>query len=425
MKDTFHDPPRPDPATAPTPEPPLRKQRDYRLYWTARTISLSGSEVSRLAIPLTAAALLGSSSFEMGALTAASTLPHLLFGLVAGVAADRMARRKPLMIGCELVAAATAATVPLFWYLGILSVPYLLTVAFVVGACTVVFRAADFPYLLAAVPPSQRTEAIAGAQATQSVASVGGPGLGGVLVQALSAPLAVLAEAIAFLISAALLRSIRATERHTPAAPQGMWRDIKYGLHLSLVNPILRALLGAGATHNFFASAYIAIFMLYALNELDLPSGLIGGLTACFGIGGILGAIIVPRLVHRYGNERVLLGSVLLFPSDYVVVALTGGSLPVKAALLGSAAIAMGIVIISFATCMNTLMARETPPEYIGRVRATSAFATQGVLTVGGLVGGVLGELFGLRPVIWICAAGGLLAIPCIWLSPLRHAPRP
>ncbi|MDF5752721.1 MFS transporter [Spongiactinospora sp. TRM90649] len=424
MKGLFHKSlkgPGEGPGLPPGPVVPLRRQRDYRLYWTARTISLSGSEVSRLAIPLTAATLLGASPMEMGLLGAAATLPHLLVGLPAGVIADRLPRRRPLMIACELVAAAAAAAVPLIWYLGALTIPYLLAVAFVVGCCTVLFRAADFPYLLAVVPAEQRTEAFAGSQAAQSVASVGGPGLAGVLVQALTAPLAVLAEAVSFLISALLLRSVRTTEAHAPAATRGMWRDIWDGLHLSVANPTLRALLGAGATHNFFASAYIAIYLLYTLHELDLPPGLIGALTACFGIGGILGAAAVPRLTRRFGDERILLGSVLLFPADYVIVALAGGPLAVKAAVLGAAALGVGALIVAFATCMNTVTVREIKTEYLGRVKATTAFAVQGVLTLGGLAGGALGEILGLRPVIWVCAAGALLSIPWIWLSPLRR----
>lgn len=404
---------------------PLRRQRDYRLYWSARTTSLSGSEVSRLAIPLTAATLLAASPMQMGLLTAATTAPQLLFGLPAGALADRLRRRRPVLVACELVAAATALSVPITWITGLLTVPWLIGVALVIGCCATLFKAVDFPHLLTLVPKEQRTEAMAGLNASYSIAMVTGPSLGGLLVQLLSAPLAVLAEALSFLASALLLRSIRTPERHTPVAAQGIGREVAQGLRIVLTHPVLRALLGAGVSHNFFASIYMAVYMLYALYELDLPGSVLGFLTACFGVGGLLGAAAVPRLAKRLSEERLLRYAVLLLPLDFFVVLLVDGPLAVKIAILGTAPLATGMTIVVFATCKNAVTARETPTEFLGRVQATSAFAVTGVLTLGGVAGGALGELLGLRPVLWICAAGALLSIPWIWFSPLRGANSP
>ncbi|MCG5219039.1 MFS transporter [Streptosporangium sp. KLBMP 9127] len=400
---------------------PLRRQRDYRLFWSARTISLGGSEVSRLAVPLTAVTLLGASPFQMGLLAAAASLPTLLIGLQAGAIADRLTRRRPVMIACELVSAAAALTVPLAWVTDLLTIPWLITVAFVIGSCAVIYKSADFPYITTVVPEGQRTEAMAGFQASHSIAVVGGPGLAGVLVQALTAPFAVLVEALSFLVSALLLRSIRATEHHTPAPSRGIWRDIGQGVRITVSRPALRAISGAGVTHNFFAGTCLAVYLLFALNELRLPPAVLGVLTACFGIGGLLGAAVVPRAARRFTEERVLLYSVLLLPLDFVTMALVSGSLLTKAVLMFASALATGATIVAFATSMNAITLRESPADSLGRVRATTTFAIQGVLTLGGLTGGLLGELLGLRPVLWICAAGALLSIPWIWLSPLRH----
>lgn len=401
---------------------PLRRQRDYRLYWSARTTSLSGSEVSRLAIPLTAATLLAASPLQMGLLTAATTAPQLLIGLHAGAFADRLRRRRPVMVACELVAAVAALSVPITWITGLLTIPWLIGVALVVGCCATIFKAVDFPHLLTLVPEEQRTEAMAGLNASYSIAMVAGPGLGGLLVQLLSAPLAVLAETLSFLASALLLRSIRTPERHTPAATQGIGREVVQGLRVALTHPVLRAILGAGASHNFFASIYMAVYTLYALHELELPGSVLGFLTACFGVGGVLGAAVAPRLAKRLSEERLLLYAVFLLPLDFFVVLLVSGPLAVKIAILGTATLATGMTIMVFATCKNAVTAREAPAEFLGRVQATSTFAVTGTLTLGGVVGGVLGELLGLRPALWICAAGALLSIPWIWFSPLREA---
>ncbi|MFI7464452.1 MFS transporter [Nonomuraea sp. NPDC049646] len=403
-----------------TPPLPLRKQRDYRLLWSARTISITGSEVSKLAVPLTAITLLTASPAEMGLLTAAAPLPALLFGLQSGAIADRLTRHRPLMIACELVSCAAAATVPLAWLFGVLTVPWLIIVALVIGTAGVIFKSANFPYIAAVVDPSQRTEAMAGFHASYSVASVSGPGLAGILVQTLTAPFAVLAEALSFLASALLLRSIRTPEHNEPTRSSSMWRDIVEGLRTSLTHPALRAVLGAGVTINFFAMAYIAVYMLYMVNTLDIPKGMIGFLTALSGAGGLLGAWLTSRLSKRYGENRILLVSVLFFPLDILAVGLLTGPLWVKLTVLGLTGVMTGVIVVAFATCMGVITLRDTPTALRGRVNATMTFAVQGVLAVGGLAGGVLAEFMGLRPVILLSAAGIALSSLWIWLSPLR-----
>ncbi|WP_327086829.1 MFS transporter [Nonomuraea sp. NBC_01738] len=404
---------------------PLRKQRDYRLLWSARTISVTGSEVSRLAVPLTAIALLTASPFQMGLLTAASSIPALLLSLQAGAISDRLRRHRPLMIVCELVSAAAALMVPIAWLLGLLSIPLLIGVALLIGAAGVIFKAANFPHLAAVVPADQRTQAMAGFQASYSVASVAGPGLAGLLVQLLSAPLAVLLEGLSFLASALLLRSIRTPERRTPAPSRGMWRDVKEGLRVSLTRPVLRALLGAGVTINFFAMAYISVHMLYMVNTLDIPKALIGFLVALSGAGGLVGAWVTARLTPRFGENRLLRWSIVLFPLDILTVGLLDGPLWFKLATLSITGCITGGLVVTFATCMGAVMLRDTPAEFRGRVNATSTFAVQGVLALGGLAGGSLAEVIGLRPVILICAAGIALSSIWIWTSPLRANQHP
>jgi MFS family permease len=156
---------------------PLKEQRDYRLLLSARAVSETGTEISRLAVPMTAALLLGASPLQMGILTAATSLPYLLIGLQAGALADRLRRYRPVMISCEMVSAAAMATIPAAWIAGLLTVPWLIAMAFVVGTCSVIFRTVNFPHLATVVHESRRTEALAGFQSVYALAGVGCLGL--------------------------------------------------------------------------------------------------------------------------------------------------------------------------------------------------------------------------------------------------------
>nr|WP_063817956.1 MFS transporter [Herbidospora sakaeratensis] len=399
---------------------PLRRQRDYRLLWSARAVTETGSEVSRLAVPLTAVTLLAASPLEMGVLTAAASLPFLFVGLPVGVWADRVRRRRPVLVLCELISGTAVATVPVAWLLGLLTVTWLIGVALVVGACTVTFRNFTMPHLTSVVAEPQRTEAIAGMQSVFAIAQLGGPGLAGVLVSVLSAPLALLVNAVTFVTSALLLRSIRAEEPARPASPRrSLRREIAEGMSALVRHPVLRALALCGMTVNLFAAAQLAVYVLYAVHVLGLPGGLVGIMMIGFGAGGLVGAFAAPKLSRRFGGGPVLLGAVLFFPLGFLVMAAVSGPVWWCVLLIGTAEAVVGVAVVCFSVCSGALSLRETPPELIGRVNASINFLTQGALGVGGLLGGVAGELLGLRPAMWVCFAGALLTIPCLWLSPL------
>ncbi|MGI5491864.1 MFS transporter [Microtetraspora malaysiensis] len=407
-----------------TPLIPLRRQRDYRLLWSARAISETGSEVARLAIPLTAAVTLDASPIQMGVLAAASTFPFLLVGLPSGAMADRVARRRPVMAACELLSGLAALSVPLAWLAGLLSVPWLIAVAFTIGMCTVVFRTFNTPHLATVVAEPQRTAAIAGFQSVFSVAQMGGPGLAGMLVALLTAPIAVVVNAITFLVSAVCLRAIRTPENGAPAAKRGLTREIGEGLRVLVNHPVLRALCVTGMIVNVLGAAQMALFVLFAVNILGLPAPLVGVAAIGFGIGGLIGAMLAPRLTARFGENKVLLGSVLFFPLGFAATAGAGGPIWLAICQIGGAEVITGVAIVAYSVCSGSVTMREAPDGLLGRVNATTSFATQGVMALGGILGGVLGEVLGLRPALWICTAGSLLCIVSLWLSPIRRGAR-
>ncbi|MFC4591765.1 MFS transporter [Sphaerisporangium corydalis] len=449
---------------------PLRRQRDYRLLWSARAVSETGTEISRLAVPLTAAALLGATPLQMGLLTAATTLPYLLIGLPAGAYADRLARRRPILIACEVASAIAVLTVPLAWVTGLLTVPWLIAVAFTVGTCSVFYRAAWFPHLPSVVADHQRTAAITGFQTVYSAASVCGPGLAGVLVQTLTAPFALVVDALSFLMSAVCLRSIRSPEKPEPVdeiltesqrpalqsagsqrpgsrnptsqgpgsqgpgprssgsqSPESRPRrtsvlaDIREGLRAVVDHRVLRALITTGMVVNFASAAQMALFILFAVNTLGLPAGVVGLLTASFGAGGLAGAAAAPRLTRRFTENRVILGAVIVFPLEFVALASAHGSASLLVPLLMGAYAISGLATVVFSVCYGSIQLRESPPDMLGRVNAVMTVATMGIMTLGGITGGLLGEVIGLRPALWTSAALVLPAILAVWLSPLRH----
>jgi MFS family permease len=275
------------------------------------------------------------------------------------------------------------------------------------------------------VAEPQRTAALAGFQSVFSIAQIGGPGLAGLLVALLTAPIAIVVDGFSFLASALCLRAIRAPERETGARGTGLGREIAEGLRILTGHAVLRTLCATGMIVNALAAAQLALYVVFAVRVLGLPGSLVGVTAAGFGVGGLLGAVLAPRLTRRYGESRVLLGSVLFFPVGFIGTAAAHGPVWLVIGQLGVAEVITGVAVVCFSVCAGATTMREAPAGLLGRVNATTQFAVQGVMALGGLLGGVLGESLGLRPALWVGAAASLLVIPCLWLSPIRRDARP
>jgi len=243
---------------------------EFLKFWVAQSVSLIGSEVSQLAMPLVAVLALGASPGEMGVLRAVNFAPYLL-SLPVGVLVDRT-RRRPLMIGTDLLRALLLASIPLAAALGVLAMPQLYVVAVLSGALTLVFGVAYTAYLRGLVSSTRLMEANARLELSRSAAHAGGPGLAGALVQAFSAPAAILADAISFAVSASCLWWIRAPEpAPQPSHGRPLWPDIVEGLRVVVRNPILRATTLASMTWNLFSGGMLdAIYLLYLSRDLQL-----------------------------------------------------------------------------------------------------------------------------------------------------------
>jgi MFS family permease len=371
-----------------------------------------------LALPLTAVLTLDASAFQMGVLTALGWLPHLLLSLHAGIWIDRRGHQRRTMIAADIGRAAVLATVPLAWALDLLSMPQLYAVAFAVGAITVFFDLSSTIIFVALVPRRDFVEANSKLFQSRALSFVAGPSIAGFLVQALSAPLAILADALSFLGSAAFLSRIHAVEPepepYDPTLTQ--WQRVSTGLRFIFGNAIFRATLLSFATINFFNLMFFALFVLYATRDLDVHPGVLGVLLGASAVGGILGAVIAPRMSRRLGVGPALMVGTVLFPLPLVLVPAAFGPQPLVLAMLFAAEFLSGFGVMVLDVNGNSLQAALTPDRLRARVNGAHRVINYGVRPVGALFAGVLAAWIGIRTTLWISSIGAALAV--LWLLP-------
>ena len=399
----------------------------FRTFWIGESISFIGSHVTELAFPLTAVLLLHATADQMGLLTAIGYVPFLLIGLLTGVWVDRL-RRRPILIATDLVAAAAVALVPAAFLLDSLRIEVVFLSAFVMGFVEVVTPVASQSFVPTLAGRDRLVEANARLEASHSVASIAGPSLGGVLVQILTAPVALVVDSGSYLISAAALASIRVDEP-APWRADGdgsMRGQIADGLRLVAATPILRALVTCGSIHNFFSRMIDALFVLYAVTTLGLEPAGIGLVLAAAGPGSLLGALTVGRLDERLGVGRLIVVSQigtgisrLLVP----VAGLTGGGAG-AIAILAASTFVLGLVRTAFNVTQVSLRVAITEDRMHGRVNATMRFVMWGVTPFGAVAGGLLAaSAFGLERTL-VLAGLGVLAATLPLLTPAIRSVR-
>jgi MFS family permease len=402
----------------------LWRHADFMRLWSAETISQLGTQVTLLALPLTAILVLDATPFEVGVLTALEVAPFLLVGLPAGVWVDRM-RRRPLLIAGDLVRAAALGTIPLAHALGQDSMAHLYGVAFVTGVATVFFDVAYQSYLPSLVDRDRLPEGNAKLEVSRSAGALAGPSLAGALVQLFSAPAAILVDAVSYVGSALFVGSIR--RREPPVQrPEGghppMRAEISSGLRFVVTHPLLRPIAACTSISNLFFSMASAVLVLFAVRDLGLSPGKIG---LAFGIGNVgflLGALVADRAGRRLGIGRAIVGSIVLF-------GVSGFLPPLASETTGFALITVAGGLGGFGTVVynvNQVSLRQaiTPERMLGKMNATMRFVVWGTLPLGAILGGVLGGAVGLRSTLWVTAFGGLLAVVPPVLSPVRSLVR-
>ncbi|WP_242439055.1 MFS transporter [Streptomyces sp. CB00455] len=420
----------------------LLADRDFRLLWAGQTISKAGSSITTVALPLVAVVELNASPLAVGLLTAAIWVPWLVLGLPAGVWVGRLPRRR-LMITCDVVMGLSFTTVPVAAWLHALTMVHLMVVAMLSGIASVFFSAAYQVYLPELVSSRDLIEANAKLQGSASVAQVAGPGVGGLAAQAFGAVSGLLADAATFIISATtlvLMRRNRAAEPESskraseavsgkPAPGTGKLRtDIADGFRFIVRDPYLRTITAFGAAANLALTAYQSIVILYLVRELHVGAGLAGPLAAVGALGGVVGAAVARPLCRCLGTARgVVIVQLAATPFAFLIPLASPGP-GIALFVLGSTVLVAGVVAgnVVFASFRQAY----APPEMLSRLITFAMTINHSSIPLGGLLGGGLGTLIGLRATLWttaamlVAACGILLAGPIVLHRDLPTAPK-
>jgi MFS family permease len=394
--------------------PPLvRENPEFRRFWAGQSVSLLGDQISLIALPLVAVLVLDANAAQMGYLVAAELAPNLLFSLHAGAWADRHARKRQTMIATDLGRALLIGSLPLAYAFDALTFPHMLVVAFLMGTLSVFFQVSYNSLFVTLVPRDRYVEGSSIMNGSRALSFVGGPSLGGVLVQVLSAPATLVADACSYVASALFLRSVDALEPETESAEKG---HVVAGVRFVAGNPIVRAALGATATINFFNFVFFALFILYATKSLGVEPGLLGLVLGAGAAGGVIGALVTGRVARRIGIGPAFALGCIVFPAPLLLVPLAEGPRWVILGCLFLAEFGSGLGVMMLDISVGAIFAAVIPDRLRSRVSGAYMVVNYGVRPIGALTGGALGSWIGLRETLWIATVGALAGF--FWLLP-------
>lgn len=406
----------------------LLADRDFRLMWLASSATSFGGQVTMLALPLTAVTLLDATPAQMGIMVAFETLPFSLFALHAGVLIDR-ARKLPIILACEVAICAGLAAIPLAAVTGHLTMTWMYVVSFVLGIAFVFVGGASQVYLTQLAGRENLIGANSLFLASESTARLTGPGIAGLLIQRLTAPIAILADCATFVISLLLLRRIR----HAESAPKrrssaegpatSVTREIREGLALVLSHPILRPLTFVSTGWFIVFQGWVTLQTLYATRELGLSAGELGAAHILGGAGALLAAVLARHATRRFGTGPTILVGVSCSALSWSLLAL----MPASAGALwtlGGALFVFDFGITLYWIAYASLRQAVTPDHMLGRMTSTMRFFTVAAGPIGALIAGHAGEAIGIRATLLAMSAlvVGMVAI-LYFATGLKHVP--
>jgi len=412
-------------VSPPTPSATVRSRsrqglwsyRGFTLFWSGETVSMFGTQVTTLALPLTAVLTLHATAAQLGWIRFLGVMPFIVCTLVFGAWVDRR-RRKPVLVLANAARAALVGLVPLFALMHLLNLVNLGIIAFAAGVFSVLFEVTWLAYVPTLVAPGDLVAAN-GRMSTSSAASeVAGPGLAGLLVQWFSAPLAMLADALSYVVAVATLLLIRTPEPAPKVAESPhLLREIGVGLRIVWDDTRLRAIAIMSGLWNCLDMIAETTFLLYAIRERGLAPGTLGAVFAIGAVGGLIGAAASTAMVQR-GRFGPILGIAFCFGClPWVVMPLVIGSQWLEA---GAYAIAFFLVHIGlglWAVLTTTLRQTITPLHLLGRTGASVRLISYGLGALGVLLAGFFGSVIGLRATLWLAAVGFLVILVVLLLA--------
>ena len=391
----------------------VRENLPFRRFFAGQAISMVGDQVSGIALPLVGVLVLHAGAAEMGYLTTAGLLPNLLLALHAGAWVDKRGRRRQTMLVADVGRAILLASVPLAYAFDALTLAQLYVVSALMGALSVFFYVSYSTLFTSLVPRERYVEANSLLNGSRAMSFVGGPSLGGLIVQVLSAPAALVVDAFSFVVSAIQLNRISPEEPPTEPAERGHMRA---GWQFIRRTPIIWFSLLATSTLNFFNFVFFALFILYATRSLHVEPGLLGVVLGAGAVGGVIGSIITGRVGRRIGIGRAYALGCLIFPASLLLVPLAGGPRWVVLGCLFLAEFGSGVGVMLLDISSGSISQALVPDRLRARVSGAYMVVNYGVRPIGAFLGGVLGSELGLRPTLWIATIGGLACV--LWLLP-------
>jgi MFS family permease len=395
---------------------------DFLRLWIGQTISLCGTEITRLALPLTAVVFLQATPVQMGLLNAVQFAPFLLVGLLAGTWVDRW-RRGPVLLWTTIGQAVVLGSIPAAALFAQVGLGHVYTVGFMTGVFTVFFDVAYQAVLPTLIGRERLVEGNSKLTTSRALTQMAGPGLGGWLVYLVTAPLAITADVGSFLVAALCFARLQEVEPpdHSAAPRQRLWTEMAEGVRTVLGHALLRPIAASIATSSLFSRMILALYVLYVTRHLGLSPMLVGGIWSLGSLGALGGSLLARRLARRYGVGPTLIGAMLLGHGGTLLIPLMTAPLSVVVPLL---AVAHGLMSFGEATYNITQVSLRQaliPPRLQGRMHATMRCIGWSTLPLGALIGGLLGEMLGVRPALAVAATCGLTAVVWLVCSPVRR----
>lgn len=404
---------------------PQLRNIDFRRFWLSSILSNFGAQITLLALPICAALLLHATPAQMGTLAAIGSLPFLLFGLPTGVLLER-SRRLPVMLCSDAMVALGLASVPLAWWRGWLDIHWIYVVEFIIGTGYVVGGGAEQVFLTFLVGRDGQIDARAKMGVTESASRLLGPGLAGILVQALGAPVAILCNVAGFSVSIMNLRRIQVREPQ-PAPPQAHpLHDMLDGLSFVWRHPVLRMLAWTSGCWHLLFYAYMALYVLFATRVLGMSPGLMGTAQMLGGVGVLASSMLLKPLTTRVGTGATMLIGLCATCIGFVLMP------AIPRALFGSTAASAFLyaLVVFWLDCgaqlffLPYLALRQhvTPDAFLGRMTSTMRFLTVATAPLGAAGAGMLGERYGVRGgLAWVAGGAVLLTLGTCFGTRLRH----
>lgn len=398
----------------------LSRNRDFLKLWVGQSVSDLGSYITGTAIPLIAVLTLSVTPAQLGLLTAVSSLPVLLLSLFAGVWVDRLSRR-PIMIASDALRFVIVLSIPFAALTGQLTFVWLCVVAMLMGALRLFFTLAYHAALPSLVERDELLEGNTRLATTASLTEIGGPALAGALVQLLTAPIAMILDALSFLVSLTSIASIRKPEPKPVALEQSnVPREITDGLSVVFGHPLLRILTFGLAIRSFFGSFIGTLYSLYVIEDLRLSPTMLGILISCGGIGALAGSLLAGRITRHFGIGLSLRMSLMVGGISSLLIPMAGGSFWLISLIMIANQIINDAAMAVYGVNEITLRQTLVDERLLGRANASVGVLAEGIAPLGGILSGLLATAIGTRFTLWIAVFGILATAIWLYVSPVE-----